>query len=155
MGVESEIGHVGGKEDDTVSHVTDRYTTVASACNFTAATDIDGLAVAVGTIHGVYKEAVNLQIDLIRQIKEAVATPLVLHGSSGVPDNQLQAAIQAGISKVNIGTDLKIAYADGLKQTFAAHPTLYDTRKFTAQATKAMIAVVVEKMKILGSAGKA
>ena len=150
--VESEIGHVGGKEDDTESNLTDCYTEPKAAIDFVNQTKIDGLAVAVGTIHGIYHQPVHLQIELIKQIRQLIDIPLVLHGSSGVPADQLQSAIKAGISKVNIGTDLKVAYADGIKASFQQNPALYDVRKFSAEGVTAMIPVVIEKMRLLGSA---
>ncbi|AHF57184.1 class II fructose-bisphosphate aldolase [Spiroplasma eriocheiris] len=151
--VESEIGHVGGKEDDRNSKSA-HYTTVTEAVDFANKTKIDCLAIAVGTSHGIYHGPVNLQIQRIREIAAEVDQPLVLHGSSGVPYDQLQLAVQAGICKVNIGTDLKVANANGLREWFAQNPQGYDARKFGRYAIDQTKLVAKEKMQVLNSSGK-
>ncbi|AGM25381.1 class II fructose-bisphosphate aldolase [Spiroplasma chrysopicola] len=152
--VESEIGHVGGKEDDR-STTGGNYTTVSAAINFVQQAAVDCLAIAVGTAHGIYHDEVKLQIDRIAEIKAAVKTPLVLHGSSGVPSDQLTLAIKAGICKVNIGTDLKLANVKGIRTWLGANPTGYDARKFGRLAIDEMKIIVKEKIKILNATGKA
>lgn len=107
--VESEIGHVGGKEDDRDSK-SNAYTDINEAIEFNRLTNADALAIAVGTAHGLYSSEVNLQIDLIKQIASQIDTVLVLQICSGVTDEQLVQAIDAGIWKINVGTDLKVAY---------------------------------------------
>ncbi|AGM26434.1 tagatose 1,6-diphosphate aldolase GatY/KbaY [Spiroplasma syrphidicola EA-1] len=152
--VESEIGHVGGKEDDR-NTAGGNYTTVRAAIDFVQQTDVDCLAIAVGTAHGIYHDEVKLQIDRIAEINSAVKTPLVLHGSSGVPSDQLSLAIKAGICKVNIGTDLKLANVKGIRTWLTANPTGYDARKFGRLAIDEMKIIVKEKIKILKANGKA
>ena len=110
VGVEGELGHVGsaanGDEQTTV------FTEVADAMRFVAETGVSALAVAVGTAHGRYKKAPKLAIDRIREIHNAIPASVVLHGGSGVPDDQIKAAIAAGIRKINFGTDLCYAFLD-------------------------------------------
>ncbi|WP_434329361.1 class II fructose-bisphosphate aldolase [Mycoplasma capricolum subsp. capricolum] len=152
--VESEIGHVGGKEDDTDSNI-DKYTSVDEAIKFVNLTQIDALAIAVGTSHGIFKTAPNLNFDRIKEIKNSINTPLVLHGSSGLSDTELKKAINSGICKINIGTDLKLVYANSLKQWFKENPTSYDARKFGRFAIDQMKKVIKQKLEILGSINKA
>ncbi len=148
--VESEIGHVGGKEDDNESK-TKSYTTVEEAVSFATKTGIDLLAIAVGTAHGIYKGKVELQIDRIIEIQKALPnTFIVLHGCSGVPDDQVKSAIDAGIVKVNVGTELKQAYANAVREWLIENPEGYDARKFGRQGIDAVKAKAIEKIKLIG-----
>ncbi len=112
IGVEGELGFIGKACDGVPTD----YTTVADAKKFVDGTGVACLAVAVGTAHGRYKQAPKLAIERIREIKEEVKIPLVLHGGSGVPDAQIKQAIEAGIRKVNFGTDLCYAFLDPLME---------------------------------------
>ncbi|WP_434343400.1 class II fructose-bisphosphate aldolase [Mycoplasma sp. 06067-C1-B144P-99-0482-3] len=152
--VESEIGHVGGKEDDTDSNK-NKYTSVDKAIKFVNLTQIDALAIAVGTSHGIFKTEPNLNFDRIKEIRDSINTPLVLHGSSGLSDTDLKKVINSGICKINIGTDLKLVYANSLKQWFKENPTSYDARKFGRFAIDQMKKVIKQKLEILGSINKA
>ena len=109
--VEAEIGHVGGDEDGGNDQETDisHYTTVEEAKIFVNATGIDALAVAIGSQHGVYKREPKLDFPRLKAIEQTVQTPLVLHGGSGISDTDFQHAINLGITKINIFTDLTIA----------------------------------------------
>ena len=104
--VEGELGHVGGTSDEKLSEFTD----VSEAERFAKETGVSALAVMVGTAHGVYKQAPVLDIQRIREIRKATGLPLVLHGGSGVPEEQLKMAVEAGIRKVNFATDLCYAF---------------------------------------------
>ncbi|CDZ18483.1 class II fructose-bisphosphate aldolase [Mycoplasma capricolum] len=152
--VESEIGHVGGKEDDIDSNI-NKYTSVDEAIKFVNLTQIDALAIAVGTSHGIFKTAPNLNFDRIKEIRDSINTPLVLHGSSGLSDTDLKKAINSGICKINIGTYLKLVYANSLKQWFKENPISYDARKFGRFAIDQMKKVIKQKLEILGSINKA
>ncbi|QVJ95992.1 class II fructose-bisphosphate aldolase [Mycoplasma mycoides] len=152
--VESEIGHVGGKEDDTDSNI-NKYTGVKEAIKFVNLTNVDALAIAVGTSHGIFKTTPNLNFKRIKEINSVIDTPLVLHGSSGLSDTDLKKAIKAGICKINIGTDLKIVYADSLKEWFELNPNSYDARKFGRFAINKIKELVKNKLEILGSVNKA
>lgn len=111
IGVEGEIGHIGSAADGVPTD----YTTVEEAKKYVDGTGVSALAVAVGTAHGRYKQAPVLQIERIKEIKDEVKIPLVLHGGSGVPDDQIRLAIQAGIRKINFGTDLCFAFLDACR----------------------------------------
>jgi len=114
--VEAEIGHVPGGENtptaEDASHMV--YTDPKSAAEFSVKTGVDFLAVSVGTVHGVYKQKPNLKIDLVGEIDAAVKKPLVLHGGSGTPDDQVMAAIAKGISKINVGTNVMHSFIRGI-----------------------------------------
>ena len=118
--VEGELGHVGSVNDDAMEEFTDP----AEAAEFVKRTGVCCLAVLVGNAHGHYKKPPKLDIDRIKAIREATGnTPLVLHGGSGIPDDQVKAAINAGIRKMNIGTDVCCAFADGTLETLITTPT--------------------------------
>ena len=113
IGVEGEIGHIGKAADGVPTD----YTTVEDAKTYVEGTGVAALAVAVGTAHGRYKQAPVLQIERIKEIKDAIGTPLVLHGGSGVPDEQIKLAVAAGIRKINFGTDLCYSFLDEVFET--------------------------------------
>ncbi len=152
--VESEIGHVGGKEDDRNSK-SNGYSDVNQAIEFNNLTKVDALAIAIGTSHGLFKGEVKLQFDLLKEIASKIKTPLVLHGSSQVPLKDLQKAIKLGITKINIGTDLKIACADGLKQYFIENPNDFDARKYGRFAIENVKKQAIIKIRAFGSNNKA
>ena len=102
VSVEGELGHIGVAKDG----VSTEYTKVDEAKKFVDETGVDSLAIMVGTAHGHYKQAPVLAIDRIAEIHAATKAALVLHGGSGVPDDQIQAAVKAGIRKINFGTDV-------------------------------------------------
>ncbi len=113
IGVEGEIGHIGKAADGVPTD----YTTVAEAKTYVDGTGVSALAIAVGTAHGRYKQAPVLAIDRIKEIKDEVQIPLVLHGGSGVPDDQIKLAVKAGICKINFGTDLCYSFLDKVFET--------------------------------------
>ena len=147
--VEAELGHVGanaGGGDDSV------FTQPQEAVEFCRRTGVDALAVAIGTAHGAYRSAPKLDIPRLREIAQAVETPLVLHGGSGLSVQNFQDCIQAGIAKVNIFTDLDVAAAKAVHDGWQPGMGMTSLMGPQAQAVKA---VVLEKMGIFGSAGKA
>lgn len=113
IGVEGEIGYIGKAADG----VSTAYTTVAEAKKYVNGTGVSALAIAVGTAHGRYKQAPVLAINRIKEIKDEVKIPLVLHGGSGVPDEQIRLAVKAGICKINFGTDLCYSFLDKVFET--------------------------------------
>lgn len=154
--VEAELGKIGGTEDHiTVSEKDATFTDPLEAKRFVEETGVDYLAIAVGTAHGVYKGEPKLDYDRIKAIREVVDIPLVLHGSSGVPAESLQKAISLGISKINIDTDIRNAFAGAVKEFVMNNPDEIDPRKILGPATKAMKEIIKEKMEIFGSAGRA
>ncbi|AHI53021.1 class II fructose-bisphosphate aldolase [Spiroplasma culicicola] len=152
--VESEIGHVGGKEDDRVSN-SNGYTDVNEAIEFDKQTQIDALAVAIGTSHGLFKGEIKLQFELLEELNSKISTPLVLHGSSQVPLEDLQKAISLGITKINIGTDLKMACAKGLQDWFNQNPDGFDARQYGRHAINFVKQEAKIKIKAFGSNNKA
>lgn len=147
VGVEGELGAIG-KAADGVS--TD-YTTVDDAVKYTEITGVTALAIAVGTAHGRYKQAPVLAIDRIREIKQATNVSLVLHGGSGVPDEQIRAAIDAGIGKVNFGTDLCYSFLD---KVFETDKNKIAIDLFMAEPINAVKDFATSKIKLLGAAGR-
>lgn len=150
--VEAELGTVGGKEDGMEGGI--QYTDPAKAAEFVQRTGLSSLAVAIGTAHGVYKGEPRLNIDLLASIHAATPVPLVLHGSSGVPDAQIGACIANGISKVNYATDLRIAYTDAVRAWLAGNSG-FDPKGYGKAAREAVRAVVRDRIALTGSKGKA
>jgi fructose-bisphosphate aldolase class II len=133
LSIEAELGYVGGKASQVQSaHAAGVRTDPGQAAEFVAATGVDALAVAVGSSHAMSSRTASLDLDLITAIAAAVDVPLVLHGSSGVPDDELTAAIRAGMRKINIGTILSVAYTRGVRGVLAADPALHDPRRYLA-----------------------
>ena len=154
--VEGELGILGGQEDDLVRDDKDsKYTNPAQAKEYVERTGIDSLAVAIGTAHGVYKEEPKLDFDRLAEIRAVVDVPLVLHGASGVPADQVRKAIELGITKVNIATELKMPFAETLRKVLVEKPNESDPRKYFGPAKEAMKKVAIEKILMCGSNGKA
>ncbi len=156
--VEGEIGHVGlAQQGDNEDE--DRYTTPEEAVAFQTATGVDALAVAIGTAHGVYKSKPNLNLARLAEIRAALDTPLVLHGGSGLSDDDFRNTIAGGIAKVNIHTDMCIAGSKAMESSLAAQAgrpygtwDYLETRNARVAAIKACIA---GKIALFGSGGKA
>lgn len=156
VSVEAELGKIGGTEDDiSVDEREATFTDPMEAKLFVDKTKVDYLAIAVGTAHGVYKGEPKLDFDRIKAIKEAVNIPLVLHGSSGVPNDAIEKAVSLGINKINIDTDLRIAFTDAIKDFLKKDPDNIDPRKILGPGKEAMKEVIKEKMRLFGSAGRA
>ena len=147
--VEGEIGHVGDA-DEEVS--TSRYTTVEEAKQYLADTGVDALAVAIGTAHGAYKTAPQLSFERLREIRSAVDAPLVLHGGSGLMDDDFRQAIADGIAKVNIFTDLCLA---GVRAQQEAQEKGLDYLQARNLKKDSIAAAVERKIELFGCAGKA
>lgn len=166
--VEAELGHVGDNEgsaekcEGAASTVTGSsraqdnpaafYTDPAQAEDFIKRTSADALAIAVGTAHGAYRFPPKLDFDRIREISERLDTPLVLHGGSGLTDTDFRTAIQSGISKVNIFTDINLAGAKGAVEAYREGAGLTDLIPDTVEAVKQS---VMEKMRLFGSVNRA
>ena len=146
--VEGELGHIGSVNDDSMAE----YTDVDEAKKFIDETGVAALAILVGTAHGRYKKAPVLDIKRIKDIAEATKTPLVLHGGSGVPDDQITAAIDAGIRKINFGTDVCYSFLD---KVFETSRDLIAIDLFMKDAIKNVKAFALEKIKLLGAENKA
>ncbi|MCW2882505.1 MAG: class fructose-bisphosphate aldolase [Sphaerisporangium sp.] len=143
--LEAELGEVGGKDG---AHAPGVRTDPAQAAAYVAATGVDALAVAVGSSHAMTTRTAKLDHDLIVKLREAVPVPLVLHGSSGVADDELRGAVTAGIVKVNIGTILNVAFTGAVRETLR-EPSLVDPRKYLAPARTEMTNVVWHMLAVL------
>lgn len=152
--VEAELGKVGGKEDD-LDGGEGGYTVPEEAAEFVRRTGVDSLAVAIGTAHGVYKGIPKLDIERISRIAALVDVPLVLHGTSGVPDDTVRECIARGMCKVNYATDLRIAFTDGVKEYLQQNPSAYDPKKYSAVGREKVKQYVMQKIRVCGSDGKA
>lgn len=178
VSVEAELGAIAGIEDFVnVSERDAHFTNPEMAWKFVKGTGCDCLGVAIGTSHGAYKfsGAPRLDIERLKEIKKLVKIPLALHGASSVPsyivklgakygevlgkvhgnsDKEVAQAIKFGINKVNIDTDLRLAFTAGVRMELAANPGIFDPRKILQPAKDLITQVVVEKIKLFGSAGQ-
>lgn len=152
--VEAELGKVGGKEDD-LDGGDGGYTDPLEAKEFVEKTGVDSLAVAIGTAHGVYKGEPKLDLDRLSEIREVVDIPLVLHGTSGVPDEVVTECVNRGICKVNYATDLRIAFTKGVKKVLEENPDTIDPKKYNSQGREEVKEYVKSKMIVVKSAGQA
>ena len=153
--VEAELGKLGGKEDDLVVDEKDAmYTNPDDAAEFVDKTNVDSLAISIGTAHGLYKGEPKLDFERLKEIRSKVSIPLVLHGASDVPDELVKEAISLGICKVNVATDLKIPFADAVKKFFNENSKESDPRKYMTPGKEAMKEIVKHKIEVCGSANR-
>lgn len=153
--VEGELGKVGGKEDDLVNGDDNPYTDPAEAKEFVERTGVDFLAIGIGTSHGIYKGVPKVNVEVLSNVRKVVDIPLVLHGTSGVPDEQVIDCVRRGICKVNYATDLRIAYTQAVREFLNANPDAYDPKKYGACGIEAVKKYVMQKMEVVGSVNKA
>ena len=154
--VEAELGKVGGKEDDGPAVEGENpYTDPEEAREFVERTGCTSLAIGVGTAHGVYTETPHIEQEVVRAIRAAVDVPLVLHGTSGVPDEQVAEAVKNGICKVNYATELRQAYTKGYMAFMAENPGVFDPKKPAKQGMAEITNIVKVRMENLGSVGRA
>lgn len=152
--VEAELGKVGGKEDD-LDGGCGGYTDPKEAKEFVERTNVDSLAVAIGTAHGVYEGIPKLDLDRLSEISELVDIPLVLHGASGLSEEAIKDSISRGICKVNFATELRIAYTEGVKKTLEENPEIIDPKKYGKVAMENVKNLVKNRINICGSIDKA
>ena len=146
-----ELGYVGGKPDAPASaHAAGVRTDPQEARAFVAETGVDALAVAVGSSHAMTSRTATLDRDLIAALRETVPVPLVLHGSSGVPDDELRAAVAAGMAKINVGTALNVAFTAAVRATLERTDSP-DPRKYLAPARDAMAGVVADLLRVVSA----
>lgn len=144
--VEAELGEVGGKDG---VHAPGARTDPSDAAAFVEATGVDALAVAVGSSHAMLTRDAALDFDLITALREAVPVPLVLHGSSGVPDDGLARAVASGIVKVNIGTQLNKVFTTAARRYLDANTEVVDPRRYLATARSAVAAEIARLLTVL------
>ncbi len=154
--VEGELGRVpqAGKSP-TAGEVAALMTDPGQAARFVAETGIDALAVAVGSVHRMGAQEARLDLDRLQAIREAVAVPLVLHGSSGVSEDSLRAGVQAGLAKVNYATALNLAFKNGFLAAAGEEPAELDPRPYLARAREEVAVVVAHRMRLLGCSSRA
>jgi len=178
VSVEGELGRLAGVEESTVEEKEAILTDPNAAKEFIERTDVDALAVAIGTSHGAYKFKAEPKLDFerLKTIRKRVEIPLVLHGASGVPswivekatkygaelggakgipDEHIKKAISLGIAKINIDTDLRLAFTSAIREILASSPKEFDPRKILGPAKEAMKEVAKGKMRLFGSSSKA
>ncbi len=156
VSVEAELGRLGGIEDNiSVDEKDARFTSPDEAVQFVKETGVDSLAIAIGTAHGKYKGEPKLDFDRLQTIKGLLPdTPIVLHGASGVPEDSIAKATKMGVNKINIDTDVRVAFTEGVKSVVTTSDE-FDPRKICGPARDAMKKVVMSKIQLFGSANKA
>lgn len=178
VSVEAELGKLAGVEERSVAEKDAILTDPENACDFVEQTGVDTLAIAIGTSHGAYKfkSEAKLDIDRLKVINQKVAIPLVLHGASsvpialiekackfgaqlseakGIPEEEIKKAIALGVAKVNVDTDLRLAFTGSVREVLSTSPKEFDPRKILGPAKEAMKQVAKNKMQLFGSSGKA
>jgi fructose-bisphosphate aldolase class II len=156
ISVEAELGKIGGTEDDvSVAERDALFTDPEEAERFVQATQVDALAIAIGTAHGQYQGVPKLDFARLREIVKRVSTPIVLHGSSGVPDEAIQEAVSHGVCKVNIDTNIREAFVTAARGVLEQNLKEIDPRNVLGPARAAAVEVIREKIRVFGSNGKA
>lgn len=147
--IEAEIGHIGGSEDNMSSEIA--YAKVDDAVKLYNETKIDFLAPALGSVHGLYKGEPCLDFDKMKEISEKTNIPLVLHGGTGIDDEKLKKAIASGICKVNINTELQIAWTKAVRKFLSEDTKAYDPRTVIKSGEQSMKQAIEHKVNVLGS----
>lgn len=142
--VEAEVGHIGGTEDNITSEETNAR--LEECVEIVEKTGIDALAPALGSVHGFYKGEPNLDFETMKTINETLSIPLVLHGGSGIPDDKIQKAIECGISKINVNTELQVAWSNAVRDFIKNDSESYDPRKIIGSGEKALKEKAHEKI---------
>lgn len=156
VSVEAELGKIAGVEDDLSVDEKDAFLTdPAEALEFYQATGIDSLAAAIGSAHGLYKTEPKLDIPRLKTIADQLGIPIVLHGGSGIPDDQIKLAIANGICKINVDTELRAAYTEGVREALETYGPQHDVYPLGRAGTERMKEIVKYKIRLFGSAGKA
>ena len=151
---EAELGKVGGKEDDLEAEA-DTNTDPQEAKEFVERTGVTSLAVAIGTAHGFYVGTPVLDKERLSEIRQVVDIPLVLHGASGLSDEDVRDCVKRGICKVNFATELRAAYSRAVKEFLAEKPDTIDPKAYGKTAIAAVKELVMARMKVCGCDGKA
>ncbi|TJY38983.1 class II fructose-1,6-bisphosphate aldolase [Cohnella pontilimi] len=156
VSVEGELGTIGGVEDDiSVDEANAALAKPEEAIRFFEETGVDCLAIAVGTAHGMYKGEVKIHYDIIKEVASKIPVPVVLHGGSGVPDEMIREAVQAGVGKINVNTENQVACTNAIREVLAKDANVYDPRKYLTPARNAMKEIVREKIRLFGSNNQA
>lgn len=154
VSVEAELGTVGGQEDDVVADGV-IYADTQECVELVKRTGIDCLAPALGSVHGPYKGEPNLGFKEMEEIGNATGMPLVLHGGTGIPTEQIKKSISLGTAKINVNTENQIEFTKKVREALAADTEVYDPRKFIGPGREAIKATVIGKIREFGSNNKA
>lgn len=153
--VEGEIGRIQGVEDDLIVDEREAsMTDVGEATRFAQETGVDALAVAIGNAHGFYKAEPQLDMDRLSAIRNATGTPIVLHGGTGIPADQIKEAITLGIAKINVASKIRRAWMNALHKALADDPNTTEVRDVMTAGRDGMAAAIKESMEMLGSVGR-
>ena len=147
VSVEAELGHVGGVEDGVAGSVL--LADYNECVRFVKETGIDSLAPAIGTVHGIYKGELNIDFDLIQKLRDNLSIPLVMHGGSGLSDEVLKRAVNCGITKINVNSDIQSVWHDAVCDFIKENPTIYDPRKIIMSGRTAMEGFIERKINLL------
>ncbi len=158
VSVEGELGTIGatdGEAEEGAEAII--YTEPDDALTFVRKTGVDSLAIAIGTYHGIYPPSLKpeLKLDLLKEIKSRVQIPLVLHGGSNNPDDEIREAARIGINKINIFTDIKVAYHNKMREVLGNDPKVREPNAIQPACIEAMNEVAAQKIELFGAAGKA
>lgn len=155
IGTEGEIGKIGGTEDDiSVDEKDALITTTEEALKFVKDTDVDYLAVSIGTAHGIYKEIPNIRTERLKEISDKINRPIVLHGGSDVPDEQVIEAIKMGVSKINVDTELRVAFTKGVQEVYENNSEEYVLANSLGNGKQKVKEKVKEKIQVFNSSGR-
>ena len=143
VSVEAEVGHIGGTEDGISADI---YHATLEDCLALSSTGIDTIAPALGSVHGLYKGEPNLNFERMALINEKLSIPLVLHGGTGIPESDIKKAISCGISKININTELQIAWHGAVVEFIKNNESTYDPRKVIGSGQEAMKKAILDKI---------
>jgi fructose-bisphosphate aldolase class II len=157
LSVEGELGTIGGNDSYAEAGAAEIiYTDPDDAVTFVERTGVDSLAIAIGTFHGFYPKHLKpeLKLDLLKEIKGRLQIPLVLHGGSGNPDDEIREAARTGINKINISTDIKVAYHDKMREVLGSDSKVREPNAIQPACLDAMQVVAAQKIELFGAAGK-
>ncbi|PWI57956.1 fructose-1,6-bisphosphate aldolase, class II [Sulfoacidibacillus thermotolerans] len=154
--VEGELGRIGGVEDDlTVDAREAALVRPEEAERFVKETGVDAFAPAIGSQHGHYKGKPNLAFDRLEKVRDLTGIPLVLHGGTGIPDEDIRHAISLGVAKINVNTENQSAFTNVIREIFDRDKEVYDPRKYLGPGRAAIKDAVRAKIRLFGSAGRA
>ena len=158
LSVEGELGTIGKTDDEAEDGAaTIIYTDPEDAVRFVEATGVDSLAIAIGTCHGIYPKTMKpeLKLDLLKEIKSRVSIPLVLHGGSNNPDDEIGQSVTLGVNKINISSDIKVAYHNRMREVLGTDERLREPNVIQPEPIAALKATAAEKIQLFDAAGKA
>lgn len=151
--VEAEVGHIGGNEDGIEADIA--YANLEDCIELVLKTGVDFLAPALGSVHGIYKGEPKIDTVKMKEIRDAIDIPLVLHGGTGIGDEIIKNSISSGICKININTELQISWNKNIRKYVEDNKDVYDPRKIISAGEQAIKEVVKEKIKLFGSSSEA